>query len=444
MDSSDAIPRPLPGPVVLPRADHPISRRNIDPDALKIMYRLGRMGFIAYLCGGAVRDLMLGREPKDFDIVTDARPGQIKKRFANVYVIGRRFRLAHVHFPGGKVIEVATFRRTPEAGEEDIPMAEAGREILYGTPREDAFRRDVTINALYYDAMTASVIDYVGGLEDMRKRRVRVIGEPAARFVEDPVRLWRVLRYAARLGFDVHEETERAIALHASLLASCSGARLFEEFGKDLASAQSAVVFRALARHGLLKHVLGFIGERYDGDPGLFGRAADLLERKDLAAAAGRAFAKDEVCALLLWPWAERIKADDPADLHQALTSAYGEAGIQATLPKMFRADVLQVLDIARQLTEALRTGRVRWSLQKKPHFPAAARLAFLVETGRLPESGESFESLYGRAFPGGPVEEAGPAGKAGPAEPPRGRGRRRRRPRRRGGASDPSSAPAR
>jgi len=178
--------------VILEAPHHAIDRAAIDSDALKIMDRLDRQGFLACLVGGAVRDLMLGRKPKDFDIATDARPGQIKKRFANAYVIGRRFRLVHVHFPGDKVIEVATFRRAVPPEEEE---AQAAREAVgetiepldpYGTPREDAFRRDITINALLYDAVLDAVIDYTGGLDDLARRRVRVIGDPATRFAEDP------------------------------------------------------------------------------------------------------------------------------------------------------------------------------------------------------------------------------------------------------------------
>ncbi len=147
--------------------------------------------------------MMLGKHPKDFDVVTDARPGQIKKRFRNVYVIGRRFRLAHIHFADGKIIEVSTFRSEAEPSEESDSEGVAEPKSVYGTPREDAFRRDITINALYYDPVTFSVIDYVGGLEDLARRKARVIGDPAERFTEDPVRIWRVIRHAARLGFDI-------------------------------------------------------------------------------------------------------------------------------------------------------------------------------------------------------------------------------------------------
>src|SRR5687768_2098227 len=176
-------------PVIVPRAEHPISRRDIDADALKVLYRLHESGAVAYLVGGSVRDLLLGRRPKDFDIGTSAHPYQVKKLFRNCWIIGRRFRLAHVKF-GTKVIEVATFRRQLQAGEEIVqegvpvpdPSTHAGEQLLhrdntFGTPEEDAFRRDFTINALVYDIATFSIIDYVNGMEDLRAGIVRSIGD---------------------------------------------------------------------------------------------------------------------------------------------------------------------------------------------------------------------------------------------------------------------------
>ena len=165
--------RPTREPFILPRSSHCISRKDIDPDALKVLYRLSRNGFKAYLVGGAVRDFLLGKRPKDFDVATDARPGQIKKLFANCFLIGKRFRLAHIRFKGGKIIEVATFRREPEVTEE----GETDHNNTFGTPMEDAFRRDITINALFYDIRTFSIIDYVGGLEDISQKRVCIIGD---------------------------------------------------------------------------------------------------------------------------------------------------------------------------------------------------------------------------------------------------------------------------
>ena len=259
-------------PLVIPRAEHPISRRSIDPDALRVLYRLKEAGFTAYLVGGSVRDLLLGRKPKDYDIGTSAHPYQVKRLFRNCFIIGRRFRLAHVKF-GQKVIEVATFRRqVPAADAEEVapgvpPAPVAGveaqhardllihRDNTFGTPEEDAFRRDFTINALAYDIATFSIIDYVGGLEDLRAKVVRSIGNPDDRFREDPVRMLRAIAFASRLGFRVDEPSYEAIGRNRMELARSSPARLLEEYYKILRSGASERTFRALAEVGLLEPV---------------------------------------------------------------------------------------------------------------------------------------------------------------------------------------------
>ena len=247
---------------MVPRAEHPISRRDIDADALKVLYRLHESGYAAYLVGGSVRDLLLGRRPKDFDIGTSAHPYQIKKLFRNCWIIGRRFRLAHVRF-GTKAIEVATFRKNIPAGSESEPApAEASRgdagdllikhDNTFGTPEEDAFRRDFTINALFYDIGSFSIIDYVGGLHDLQDGLIRSIGDPNDRFQEDPVRMMRAIVMASRLGFRLDEPVAKAITKYRSLIATSSPARLIEEFYKILRSGAAEQTFRALAEHRLL------------------------------------------------------------------------------------------------------------------------------------------------------------------------------------------------
>ena len=208
-------------PLIIPRNEHSLSRKNIDADALKVLRRLSKFDHIAYLVGGSVRDLLLGRNPKDFDVGTSAHPHQIKQLFRNCWIIGRRFRLAHVKF-GQKTIEVATFRRLVTPGSERDPDTEpvsAGtstqakqdqlrnriirRDNTFGTPEEDAFRRDFTVNALFYDIATSGLIDYVGGLKDLDSRLIRCIGDPNVRFLEDPVRMVRAVAFAARLDFRI-------------------------------------------------------------------------------------------------------------------------------------------------------------------------------------------------------------------------------------------------
>jgi poly(A) polymerase len=386
-------------PVVLSRPGHSISRQDIDPNALKIVYRLHRLGFTAYITGGAVRDLLLGRPAKDFDVVSDARPGQIKKRFANAYVIGRRFRLVHVHFSGGKIIEVATFRRAVDQLEKPVPDSESPAPSPYGTPEEDAFRRDVTINALFYDVINDAVLDYVGGLEDLTGKTVRVIGDPAVRFTEDPVRIWRVLRYAARLEFAVEEAAEREIHLHAHLIAACSGARLYEELNKDLAY-ETKPVIEALRKFEILRHILGSAGEEYEKNAGLFAELGSILEAFDRAKSAGVSFSLAEMYAAFFWPWARPVFEESGVDFQKVLNDTFHNAGMQVNIPRSLRADFNQILSFVAAMERALRSGKMRWSLMRRPLFGEAARLHCLIFRGREPAKGESFEATFREAFP--------------------------------------------
>jgi poly(A) polymerase len=295
-------------PVVIPRSDHAISRRDIDSDALKVLYRLHEHHYVAYLVGGSVRDLLLDRRPKDFDIGTSAHPHQIKKLFRNCWIIGRRFRLAHVKF-GAKTIEVATFRRqvdalevTPEAEAatvtardtvgpgEPLPPDEADeprrqrrraedhlihRDNTYGTPEEDAFRRDFTVNALFYDIGTYSIIDYTGGLRDLESRVIRCIGEPEVRFLEDPVRMLRAVVLAARLEFTIDGPVLEAIAHHKHEIARSAAPRLLEEYYKILRSGHAARAFKQLAETGLLKEITPELADA----PTAFWRAVSAIDR---------------------------------------------------------------------------------------------------------------------------------------------------------------------
>jgi poly(A) polymerase len=402
MDHTLSVPDNPVQPVIVTKPGHSISRHDVDPDALKIIYRLHQQGFTAYLTGGAVRDLMLGRPAKDFDVVTDARPGQIKKRFARAFIIGRRFRLAHVHFPGGKYIEVATFRRiSDQAARETTSTEESVPAHPYGTAEEDAFRRDITINALYYDPIADAVIDYVGGLEDIASRTVRVIGNPAERFTEDPVRIWRVLRYAARLGFAVEEAAEREIPGHAHLIAASPGARLYEELNKDLAFETRPVV-ETLRRYGILRFIFGKAGEAYEADPDLFGQLGGLLDIADRIRTAGILLTVEEMYSVLFWPWLRPFLDTVGVDLHKLLSDAFRDAGMRVNIPRNLRADTVQIMIIVAAMERALHMGRMRWSHIRRPHYEPAQRLYFLIFKGRLPEKGESFEALFRQAFPGG------------------------------------------
>lgn len=272
----------------------------MDDDALWIMKRLRREGFHACLVGGAVRDLLLSSAPKDFDIATDARPSQIKKLFRNARIIGRRFRIVHVYFKRRgqkeKIIEVSTFRSNRKVlDDNDLPPEDLDRTgSAFGTPEEDSERRDFTVNALLYDLNDFTVIDYVGGLEDLDNRLIRLIGDPDARFSEDPVRMLRGIEFAVRLGFDLEKKTEQGIKRNASLITEASPARLREEFRQLQQRGIMGSVFSEAFRLGLLKHIMPEI----ENTEGLF----ELLEVLDKGARSGEPESEACYMAALLLP----------------------------------------------------------------------------------------------------------------------------------------------
>jgi poly(A) polymerase len=291
--SSPDTPSNADRPLVVPRSDHSISRKQIDESTLKVLYRLKRKGHLAYLVGGGVRDLLLGRRPKDFDVATDATPEQVKQLFRNCFLVGRRFRLAHIRFGADHVVEVATFRRQPspeelpENPEEQFLVA----ENVFGSPEQDAFRRDFTINGLFYNIADFSVIDYVGGLEDLAARRLRVIGDPLVRFTEDPVRMLRALEFSARLGFSLDEQAREAIYLRAPLIAEAAPARIREELMELCRHRVVGAVLSRAQSLGLLPHLLA----GFEGEPETFA----LLDRIDRRTAEGTAVEEHFVLAAL-------------------------------------------------------------------------------------------------------------------------------------------------
>jgi len=281
-------------PLVIPHADHPISRDQIDPDALKVLSRLHKFNHQAYLVGGGVRDLLLGRIPKDFDIGTSAHPSEVKKIFRNCWIIGRRFRLAHIKF-GQKTIEVATFRRkvlseTPSEDQRsgknrntstvNSLLKPIRRDNTFGTAEEDAFRRDFTINALFYDIATFKVIDYVGGVKDLRDGIIRSIGDPNDRFIEDSVRMLRAITFMARLGFRLDPLVHRAIKRHQTEIAKASPARMIEELYKILRSGFATSTLRSLSAHGLLSLIAPEIEHRKTGSLWRSLEALDLYRKR--------------------------------------------------------------------------------------------------------------------------------------------------------------------
>lgn len=295
--------------VIIDRSEHPISRRQIPENVLKVLYRLHRSGYRAYLCGGSVRDLLTGRPPKDFDIATDAHPMEVRRLFRNSRIIGRRFRLVHVIFQD-MVVEVSTFRREPERGTDETEDLLITDDNTFGSPLQDARRRDLTINALFYNIADFSVIDYVGGLDDLHRRRVRVIGDPDVRFREDPVRMMRAIEFASRLGFEIEHNTWEAILRHRSEILKASPPRVSEEILELLRRGWSRGAIRLMVDSGLLEPLLPEIHNTISGD-----RAPHfwkMLEVLDRTVQVGRKISDPVLLSVLFLPWiVEEIETEE-------------------------------------------------------------------------------------------------------------------------------------
>ncbi|HAS54444.1 MAG: poly(A) polymerase [Nitrospirae bacterium GWC2_57_13] len=324
-------------PVIIPRSRHHVSRASISRNAVRVLYRLKEAGYRSYLVGGGVRDLLLGREPKDFDIATDATPRDVKKLFRNCRLIGRRFRLAHIHFHD-EIIEVATFRSSAmeapepeEAAQEVLPVPEALpapaegaaeavaprprpprmlktedgmilRDNVFGTPEDDAVRRDFTVNALFYNIADFSVIDYIGGIDDLQRGLIRLIGDPVTRFTEDPVRMVRAVRFTAMLGFTIEEQTERALIEVRDKVALASPSRLYEETLKLFLLGAGEKTYQLLRKYGLFgvlfPHLNDWLGAESDGFPHT--RIGKALEWVDACIQAGREVPPTVLFSLIL------------------------------------------------------------------------------------------------------------------------------------------------
>jgi poly(A) polymerase len=288
---------------VVDRSEHPISRRSIPENVLKVLYRLHRSGYRAYLCGGSVRDLLMDRVPKDFDVATDAHPMECRRLFRNSRIIGRRFRLVHIIFQD-QTVEVATFRREPERG----VVEEGGAENIlitddntFGSPLQDARRRDFTINALFYNIADFSVIDYVGGLDDLTQRRVRVIGDPDVRFREDPVRMMRAIEFASRLDFEIEPATYEAILRHRNEILKASPPRVSEEILELLRRGWSRDAIELMIETALLEPLLPEVYNaiRDDRAPYFW----KMLEVLDRTVSSGRKISDAVLLAVLFLPW---------------------------------------------------------------------------------------------------------------------------------------------
>ncbi len=444
--TGDAAPR------VLERPDHALSRSKISSAALKVLYRLHRSGYTAYLVGGGVRDILLGTEPKDFDVVTNARPEEIRRLFRNSRTIGRRFRLVHVLFRG-EVVEVATFRAShePEEGPDEWEDAaeEAAEEAaedaaeeaagprrrrlpplddsVFGTPSEDARRRDFTVNALFYDIATFSILDHVGGIDDLEARLIRTIGDPVERFEEDPVRMLRALEYAVRLDFALEPATREAVASCADLIVEASPARLTYELQEGLRSGAAAGLCKAWDASGLLTLAFPDL-------PRPTSEVQRLLEVLDRWVVSGRRasdplvlapFFLPEAVARLLELAADGARFDNPAYL-EFLTDLLDPSGAQMHLSNHTAHLLHHALFTLSKLRRAPDRGRQVAKLARQDYFPVAWDVYDMaVEADLLPDGPRRAWAHAIDRLQRGDADDDPPGGGAR-------RRRRRRRPRRR------------
>lgn len=429
----------VPEPRILDRPDHRLSRGDLSPEALKVLYRLHRSGYQAFLVGGGVRDLLLGLRPKDFDVATNARPQEIRRLFRNSRTIGRRFRLVHVFFRG-EIIEVATFRASPdppespedweEAIEEDAeeeaaepPPPQRGEEGVFGTPAEDARRRDFTVNALFYNIADFSVIDYVGGISDLESRVIRTIGDPELRFEEDPVRMMRALEYQVRLGFEVERRTIEAISHQHELIAEASAPRLTYELLETLRSGAAAGIIEAWRKAGLMVSAFPDLPDRSSG-------ITKVLEVVDRGIASGRPFTTPTLLGgFFLTQFFDLVRLNtvdngriDNVALLEGLRDLVAPAGASMHLPNQTLHLIQQGLFTLTKMRRVPERGRQVLKLARQDYFPVAWELhALAAALGFVSaETHEGWRKALGRV------------GKEDRPERPRQAAETKRRPRRR------------
>ena len=384
-------------PTVISRSRHPISRANISPNALKVLYRLKDAGYQGHLVGGGVRDLLLGREPKDFDIATDAHPEDVRRLFRNSRLIGRRFRLAHVQF-GREIIEVATFRaRHKEDNDGAQHIDDEGRIVrdnVYGTIEEDAFRRDFTVNALYYNITDFSVIDYTGGMDDLNAGMLRLIGDAETRYREDPVRMLRAARFATKLGFRLHPDTERQIMELSPLLGDIPPARLFDEMLKLFMGGHALANFEALRHYNLFGQLFPLTEQALTHEAEHFPLTliSHGMENTDTRIQQGKPVTPAFLFAVFLWqPVRERAAQLEASGQHPAEALQHAgsqiiaeQAGVMAT-PRRFSLPMREIWML--QLRLERKGGRRSQRVLTHPRFRAAYDFLLLRgQAGEVPE----------------------------------------------------------
>lgn len=403
----------------------PIPAQELDPDAVRIIQRLTRFDHTAYLVGGCVRDLLLDRRPKDFDIATSATPRQVKRSFSNCRIIGRRFRLAHVYFHGKKIIEVATFRaRDGDNGDgaiapdDDLLIRE---DNVFGTPEQDALRRDFTINALFYDVNAGNVLDHADGLGDLRRHVVRTLGDPEIRFREDPIRILRAIKFAARLGFQIEETTLAAILRTRHEIPKAAPPRILEEINRFCRGGAGRRSFELARETGVLDVILPELAGGYATEPATWNLAASLLSALDRRQSQGHEASMGEIFATLLLPLlARRLGWREDGTLSRERGVHARELGETMLRPIALRLRVArrdqercrQALSTIQRMVPAGNLRRsARHSIQRRPGFPDALWM--------LEACAERFGGQFADAFEVWKVRDHG-AGSvpSGPAQP--------------------------
>jgi poly(A) polymerase len=391
-----------PGPQRVPAARHNVRREAISSSALKVCDTLQDRGYAAYVVGGAVRDLLLGTPPKDFDVATDARPEQIKPLFRRALVIGRRFRLVHVMM-GPETIETSTFRAAENPAAEKDEHGRVLRDNVFGTMEEDARRRDFTINALYYDCRSGDIVDYHGGMADLKKRTLRMIGDPEARFREDPVRMLRAVRLAAKLGLTIDGATRAPIKRMAPLLENVPPPRLFEEMLKLLLSGHASACLRQLRSEGLHKGLLPLLDVILDQPLGE--RFVTLaLAQTDERVRADRPVSPAFLFAALLWhevlaAWKAREKRGErrvPA-LEAAMDEVLETQCAKLAITRRLTATMREVWSMQPRFEE--RGGQRPYRLLELPRFRMAYDfLALRAASGEVPAELENWWRAFQEA----------------------------------------------
>lgn len=371
---------------VIARPDHPISRKFIPKNALNVLYRLHNSGYEAYLVGGCVRDLLLGLRPKDFDVATDAKPEQVKRLFNNCRLIGRRFRLAHVYY-GHEVIEVATFRAGATKESSKHQTSDSGmvlRDNVFGTVDEDAVRRDFTVNALYYRVSDFAIVDFCNAMQDIQDRVLRLIGEPAQRYREDPVRMLRAARFAAKLNFTLHPDTQAPIESLAPLLSEVPTARVFEECLKLFLTGHGAASARTLNELKLFEHLIPATADYEERDWTLI---FEGLRDTDNRIHTHETTAPGYLFAVLLWPmYCEYL--EDFENKHDAMDEVFRDLNQTISVPKRISLMTTAIWELQHRL-ESVRQHQVN-RLLSHPYFRAAFDFLTLRSHTQEPELKQS------------------------------------------------------